>query len=616
MFDEEFSEFFAGRKIELQILWDGMATQVKGTPRNYAWLAQRKIGKSALFKRFCNIAFFEQDFTAPLFYEFPDYLTPASVVAEEMATTFLKQWMAFLTKDPALMDIGDLQKAYEVSQTIKGYEEKFQNIFNAYYYHRDRVHDPASIVNLSLKLVDFISGYVDQKCILFLDEAQRLATRIYDDNNPQKKPVRCEGVIGTVMQNPRIWFMPSGSRISTLHYEIITGERANKVGKRNLEPLWEHEALELVKKIVEINRYEVYEGIEKDIYQLVGGNPYYILSLFKEETRYGQSQGKQKSFRTPKELKEVFEFEALHEKGEIFNFWLEHYEENAKLLNSNPPNRPGLSFEILKHIADTTIDKRDIYIPFANLAKKFDLSEEEFKEKIYNLENADLVRTNRWAYIVEGMTDRVFSLVIRQLEHFRKSKSSRPSPEAQAIMDKRLGLLESEVGSLRKDVNKAKKAVQRVSGTVGNLVGQRAEMDIEEKILQKKGWFARMKVEELQSITVPLGNGKGHQLDRFGHGALQGDLTELFVGSKSASKGRKRRKTGKVALVVEVKDREKKVDLREAKRFIGALYELVKKGKPGDIVAVYISKGGFTKGASDLLDKSGVHQGSRRDFEI
>lgn len=543
----------------------------------------------------------------PLYYEFPEELKAGSEVADQMAATFVKQWVAFLTKDPILMDVEDLDKAYQISQTLKGYEEKFQDIFEAYYHHRERAVTPQMLIDNALELVKTMVGYLDQKCILFLDEGQYLANRYYAEGDPEKKPERCEGVIGAVMQHPYIWLLLSGSRVSSLHYDIISGSRANKIAKRGLQPLRERDAMELVRKVVEAGGYQVYPGIEKDVYSLVGGNPYYIMTLFKRETQYTGIKEKSKSFTSPQELQEVFEFEGLDAKGEIFNFWLEHYAENEEHLNANPPHRPGLSYQLLKYLADRPGET----IYFEILEEEFGLSNGELKERLYRLEEADLIRTNRFIGQAEGLKDQVLSLVIRQLEHFRKTSNTLPILEAQAIISQRLGLVESDVKDLRENVDKAHKHIRKVSGRLSNMQGRLAELTLAEKIQTGEGWFEGMEVGELNNINVSLKNGKGYQVDIYGEVGINGHSAK-----PSLRKGKGGRKPGKAALAVEVKERERKVNIPEARKYLEALHTLKSTKKVRHIVAIYISKGGFSGSAAKLLEDNGVYTGTQEYFGL
>jgi hypothetical protein len=67
----------------------------------------------------------------------------------------------------------------------------------------------------------------------------------------------------------------------------------------------ENESNELVQKIVERDKIEVYQGIEKNLYELSIGIPSYINILLSQNIEYERAM-KKKNFTSKEELKKVF----------------------------------------------------------------------------------------------------------------------------------------------------------------------------------------------------------------------------------------------------------------------------------------------------------------------
>ena len=98
-----------------------------------------------------------------------------------------------------------------------------------------------------------------------------------------------------------------------------------------------------------------------------------------------------------------------HPKGKIYQFWEEHFKDNAEKLNVDPVDRKGLTYEMLRYIADNRT--RPIF--YKELEKRFNLSYEEVKKKVYQLIRADLVNKGRSVEEVVGLQDEVLSFTLR-----------------------------------------------------------------------------------------------------------------------------------------------------------------------------------------------------------
>jgi hypothetical protein len=248
--------------------------------------------------------------------------------------------------------------------------------------------------------------------VLFIDEAQELA-RLIGRNG---KEVDCASSMCITADENSIWMLISGSAVSMLTHKVVRKGLANRMEKWNFPTLLESESNELVQKIVEKNQIKVYEGIEKDIYTITNGNPYYIQTIFGPNKQYERIAKKKKSFGTKEELKAVFEFETCHTEGKILNFWKEHLEENKENLNKEAPENKGLAFKMLFYIAEKRrtawLEEKDNYpeVSVPELAKEFKIEERLVEKKLEQLQNADFV--DMFGAIAIPTTDIVLSFVL------------------------------------------------------------------------------------------------------------------------------------------------------------------------------------------------------------
>jgi hypothetical protein len=452
--------------------------------------------------------------------------------------------------------------------------------------------------------LDIIQGLVnrfDLHCMVIIDEVQEMASGAIVD--AEEKPVNCLDGFNKIVVDPRIWVIISGSQVSMIAYDILEGPMGNRVTSWEMEGLEERESHELVQKVMEREGLTGYPGIEKDVYLMVGGNPFYILSLFDTKSYYTQVTEKPKSFRTQEELKEVFRFETTHVKGKIFKFWNTHLKENAENLNKDNPDRPGMTYKMLREVADNP----DEEFPFYYFEKKYKLSLEKTKEKMYQLLATDLVQRGGSLYTLQGLKDRVLPLLMPLIE--RGIDVNRESKEqAMARIEARFAELLHDVGHLEKRERKVEKQHEEVAGDVKKLA--RRVNSLHGRVSRIQGGEMEVKVKDaFLSGKIPL---NGYQ--------VAGDLTKCIVGTpgkkeyeidlvgtlEATGKNSKGKNSKKVWLAVEVKERRSKANITEAQKFVAAAKQLKGAQKLDKVVTVFVSKSGFSKPAAEYLKKQGV----------
>jgi hypothetical protein len=328
---------------------------------------------------------------------------------------------------------------------------------------------------------------------------------------------------------------------------------------------------------------------------LVGGNPFYILSLFDTESHYKDIKNKEKSFRTPDELKEVFEFEASHEKGLIYTFWEEHFQNNAEKLNQDSKNKPGLTLKMLYYITRN----RNRVLHYSELEKKFQLETAEVKEKVWQLIHADLATKGGDFQEVQGLQDEVLFLVLTRMHY--SAILDKPSKQAaekifSQEMDQHIRTI------VKEETQPMEKAIRSLRGHVNVLQGRDLEEQVREALLKGRLDIGSYRIiGDINDINIHIPKGRTCQID------LMARLVEK--GKKKTGKRKK------VALAVEVKNWKRRIYIGEARTFLKAVQKLKELNKFTHIVMMYISRSGFSEPAAELLTRHKVRLATLEDIE-
>ena len=117
------TSYFVGREIEFFGFWYQMANLVgsgKHQKSNYAFIGQRKIGKTAYLKRCYNIAFWEQDEVVPFYYSFSQNdgcdqrrVIQMASLKQTMPIEFLQQFFAYYTKNRVFLSCSSVERIVE-----------------------------------------------------------------------------------------------------------------------------------------------------------------------------------------------------------------------------------------------------------------------------------------------------------------------------------------------------------------------------------------------------------------------------------------------------------------------------------------------------------------------
>jgi len=168
----------------------------------------------------------------------------------------------------------------------------------------------------------------------------------------------------------------------------------------HLQPFNQNHTLEYATKLAKLNRLYLNEGLSYLLYELTGGNPYYIWCLLNSISLAANNQ----PISTQEELRTLYEYELNTRNGKIRNFWDVHFDLTADLLNGS-----GDSLRILYHLAIQEKEETNVQDIAAYLGRDF----VDVERILNNLEQADLVERSL-SRLYERITDPVLADYIIQ----------------------------------------------------------------------------------------------------------------------------------------------------------------------------------------------------------
>lgn len=509
---------FAGREIELRDFWQEIHNLIDGDGKNNtAYIGHRKLGKTTFLERCYNLVFWEQSEVLPYYYSFPqqeeDKTYEVQEIAEQMSLDLLKQAIAFMTKDPEVLNFlfeellydyiheKKLPKASLVIKTLKMAKTK-----------RLEAKGPARL-RIIWQVCDALARMWNKKPLIIIDEAQEMDLVLCENG----KITPCGHSITDIIQQRNILTVVSGSLVSVLVHKFLSDKIANRFSKMIFTPLEQSDAYRLIQNLCDD---KAYSGIEKDIYDLVGGNPYYIRTLLLPTKHFTKVMKKEKIFNSQKNLREIYDFEVFHQKGEIYDFWRRHLTKYSHSLNNDPKGKKGLSIKILYKIA--TSEKNSL--SFEELSEEFAVKIPIIREKVLQLRDADLIESPFPVTDAYKIADKVLGVVVANYFYrilFGSKKQAEEEIDRLTRLENRVEKLESNVKTVKQELLfLSSKEVKSAQGLLSLRKGIKNETIIHKKLQKgakkQQGIFKGYQCSnKFQSINVASVDGSGCQIDLF-----------------------------------------------------------------------------------------------------
>lgn len=388
-------ELFTGRKQDMAYLLNWISHIPRETSKSTAILSRRKTGKSALMQRLYNVLFEMNGPVLPFYFEIKEYDLWIGDFAEKFFKTFIFQYLAFKTRRTDHInepEMGSLEEAWKIATTseidyVAQAIRTVESLIEA--EKKDELWD------LARDLPRWVAGHYDESIVQMIDEFQFINRFIFWDKDRQ---YRADNLAGSYLHTAEYRNAPllvSGSWVGWLMTDLMKMV-PGRFKLRQLKPIPEDEALEMVYRYSSLEDIPVTEETAYLIASLTEGNPFYISSLMRSEHL-------DKDLTTVEGVLDTLRFETLEFEGEIRATWLEYIDSVLPRVNDQYAKAIVLHLSKNRH--------RTMSRPKIKEELKLAMSDQELKDKLDALFRSDIIERPTAAY--QGVQDNIFDKVFR-----------------------------------------------------------------------------------------------------------------------------------------------------------------------------------------------------------
>ncbi|KPA13332.1 ATPase domain protein, prokaryote domain protein [Candidatus Magnetomorum sp. HK-1] len=359
-----------------------------------AIISPRRMGKTVLFERLVNIVFFKPEYkVAPFYLRIKREETTLRDFLLEYATTFFRQYIAYCNQDSGLYSsqkkLEDLLKYPSTHKAVDVAKEYIKEFIDHYY--NEKYDDYRNQWDNFIKVPERLGSLSGVRVAIIIDEFQDMKFYIHDlrnesldriietrRKNPDIQGTDLTATFDRMSQSRKAPMLVSGSAITLIFRTVMGGPLGGRFDFIYLKPLSIPDGAALLHKLISHYLSGMTITTENAFYasSQVGGHPYYLYCL-------AMSKFDNKSFKSKKSIDSLVQFEI--EQGKIYGFWLTHFEDNRKYINSDDDEETGK--KIIYYF--TQYNNRPVDIK--EIAENMQIPKKTVEAKIEKLYQADLV---------------------------------------------------------------------------------------------------------------------------------------------------------------------------------------------------------------------------------
>ena len=571
--EETANEWFVNRKELIDYFW----TWANGIPHpgrhSTAFAGLRRTGKTAIIHRVFNRLFHEQDRVMPVFISFEQYLyRPDPMTTYEFAHDFfggyLRSYLAFRYRRPDFLrrELNIL----DASQFAAEVDDKIALELIESYNLTSNGSNHLRSTSLSYTVIAMPRAYAaihDMPTAVFIDEFQ-LLTNCYDPDDGFTKDLT--NAFQKASESKVAPLVVSGSSVNLLLGQATGGALAGRLRRQILGPLEEEHALDMILRLGAFEGIEITEEFALAIWTLTQGYPYAIESLL-------QTDAPAKArYPDPVALDEVLRFELTNPSGLLFEHYNLEFNKYSTLLNDGQTTKKVM-FWATKY-PDEQIDTEVV-------AQEIGVERAEVQESLLKLEQLDIVRRTTGS-LYNGPTD---PMLIRFIE-FRYQREVEELSAIQAAEN------------LQQQIRKDRGAESYVVGQMAEIIVGAVMRGFDGRRLDGESYFSFP-----EPITVPkfkqidhrwgvIEDGEPKELDLIGEYPVpDGDHADGGPDEKQIA-----------AWLVQVKYKKRTTSEADVAAFLAQIDAIQSVKGYAQLTPWYVSKGGYTQGAEDLLHASAI----------
>ena len=325
-------DLFVNREYELDMFWEWATGIPHPVTYSHALVGRRRTGKTAILHRLFNRLFYEQERVVPVYVSFADYLhRKRPITAHEFARDFFAGYvacyLAFRYRQPMLVRrLRDLSHLHKIAHQM---QDEF--VLDLYEQYKGSLAEPLPhvVVQWAINMPRAEAYIYKIPMVLMIDEFQVLTDVKFDEQVSHD-------VTDSFQRAAESRWAPlllSGSSVSLLVGQALTGLLSGRVGAWHLAPLDQEHAIELVFRIGKARDIRVNEELAEVVWQLTKGYPYSI-----ERLMYSEHPAR-RDFPALDALEEVMRFELTDMNGKLWQHYYGEFEKYSDQLNERDTTR-------------------------------------------------------------------------------------------------------------------------------------------------------------------------------------------------------------------------------------------------------------------------------------
>jgi predicted transcriptional regulator len=358
-----------------------------------ALISPRRMGKTALLDRLVNIMFFKDYEVAPFYFKMKREETTLRKFVLEYYTTFFRQYIAYILKDPVLYADESVSLQYLRDFPVADEKIRFiqQNHLARFIkrYEESDWQDARNHWEAMIKVPEFLGARLGIHVAVIIDEFQDMKFYIYDSNDEKEvdpkihRPTDLTATFDRQSQSRRAPMLVTGSAVTMIFRTVMGGPLGGRFDFIYLKPMAIEDGATLIKNLLHIRNGSIFDELAIYLSAQVNGHPYYIYCC-------AVSACPDKDFSTREAIDRVIDFEVT--RGKIFGFWETHFDNNRRYINQDN------DIELGKKIIYYFTKYNNAPVDLEEIAAKLKVDRSAVADKIEKLYQADLVYRSDYKY--------------------------------------------------------------------------------------------------------------------------------------------------------------------------------------------------------------------------
>ncbi|NPV54956.1 MAG: hypothetical protein HPY71_15825 [Firmicutes bacterium] len=566
-------EEFIDRDDILRYLEEWFRNIASRRSRSKALISPRRMGKTAVLDRLVNVMFWRDYGVVPFYFKVKREETTLREFTEEYIEAFFQYFMGYILKDPSIVinkyklkDLAGLDVAIDEGDSYGDGRIRIIDIvreqIEMFLRYKD-TRDARLLWEEAITYPERIAVLTGMKVAVIIDEFQDMKSYIYDaeDVNTvvpgRDMPTDLTATYDRMSQSTHAPMLVSGSAVTMIFRTVMGGPLGGRFTVKKLGPLSIADGAELAKTILAGRGIPISDELALYLSELVGGHPYYVYCV-------ANTEGPFETFATRSEIEAAVEWELQN--GVIGGFWSTHFMNYENTINDDPD--PGIGKRIIYYLLKyqgRTVEEMEI-------ANSLGITPEVVARKLQKLSEADLVeRVGPYSY--RGLTDKMLARYIYQVY----------GKYVEDVDRKQVRIPVTE------DLSKGRYLELQVENLLYKFHGQK----VDGRLFGREGEFVLPVIIQAYDTVVKAESEREYQVDA------------IAVYRTVA---------GMSAWVAECKNRTRPMGKQEVEKLEAAAAAIKAEKQLADVILWFVSTGGFTKEAINLIWKRGYLWSGRNEI--